>query len=103
MTGTNRTLPMTGNSESAAPHLENTEVAAYLDKVLSPADRARVEGHLADCGEGRAEVREVGRLLGSRNQLRRWIVIGTLAAAAVMAGLLLAPGERVRTVTPEGP
>jgi len=97
MTGTNGTLPMTGNADPVLPHLENTEVAAYLDKVLSPADRSRVEGHLADCAECRAEVREVAQVLGSRTVPRRWIVIGTMAAAAVVAGLLLAPGARVRT------
>lgn len=88
---------MTGNSESAAPHLESTEVAAYLDRVLNLEERARVEVHLAECAECRAEVRQVAQLLGSRARPRRWIVIGTMAAAAVMAGLLLAPGERVRT------
>jgi len=88
---------MTGNADPAAPHLESAEVAAYLDRALSPAERARVDAHLADCAECRAEVREVAQLLQSRSRPHRWIAIGTVAAAAVIAGLLLVPGERVRT------
>lgn len=94
---------MTGPADPAAPHLESAEVAAYLDRALSPVERARVDGHLADCAECRSEVREVAQLLGSRAGPRRWIVLGTLAAAAVMAGLLLAPAERVRTEAGRAP
>ena len=45
------TVTMTPEAQ-ADRHLESGEVASYLDRVLAPAEQARVEAHLADCAVG---------------------------------------------------
>jgi len=66
-------------------HLESSEVAAYLDRALSPSDRSRIDVHLADCDACRAEVIEVARLLRTQPRRRSWYVpIGAAAAAAAV-------------------
>lgn len=72
-------------------HLESGEVAAYLDRALSPSDRSRVEEHLADCDVCRAEVIEVVRLLRMRPRRRGWYVPVGVAAAAALVLLLVWP------------
>jgi Putative zinc-finger len=72
-------------------HLENGEVAAYLDRALSPSDRSRVEEHLADCDVCRAEVIEVARLLRTQRRRRGWYVPIGVAAAAAAVLLLVWP------------
>jgi Putative zinc-finger len=69
------------------PHLESGEVAAYLDRALAPADRARLEAHLVDCADCRSEMVAVARLLKARHQARRWY--GPVGIAAAAAALLL--------------
>jgi len=90
-------------------HVDSGEVAAYLDRALSPSDRSRVEEHLADCDVCRAEVIEVARLLRTQTRRRGWYVpIGVAAAAAVVLLLvwprpveepLLPPNYREPVVT----
>ncbi len=90
-------------------HVESGEVAAYLDRALSPSDRSRVEEHLADCDMCRAEVIEVARLLRPQPRRRSWYVpIGVAAAAAAVLLLVwpraveeppLAPNYREPVVT----
>ncbi|HYL55483.1 MAG TPA: zf-HC2 domain-containing protein [Gemmatimonadales bacterium] len=70
-------------------HLKNGEVAAYLDRALSPSDRSRIEEHLVDCDACRAEVIEVARLLRTQPSRRGWYVPIGVAAAAAAAVLLL--------------
>ena len=77
--------------------LDAERLAEYVDGVLSPADRAEVERHLADCAECRAMVADAtsfGHSVAARqtgaaaeSPRRRWLVaIGaTLAAAAAIA------------------
>jgi len=72
-------------------HLESGEVAAYLDRTLSPSDRSRVEEHLADCDVCRAEVVEVVRLLRTQPRRRGWYVPIGVAAAAAAVLLLVWP------------
>ncbi len=72
-------------------HLENGEVAAYLDRALSPSDRSRIEEHLADCDACRAEVIEVARLLRTQPRRRDWYVPLGVAAAAAAVLLLVWP------------
>ncbi len=83
--------------EIGARHLTVEEVAAYVDRGLAAAERARVEDHLDACAECRAEVVAVARLSRSLAARRRWTVMAPLAAAAVLV-LLFAPwrhqGER---------
>src|ERR1044071_8492463 len=72
-------------------HLEEADVAAYLDRTLSVADRARVEAHLADCERCREEVTQVARLLHDSVVRRRWYSAAGLAAAAAALLLLVWP------------
>ena len=76
----------------AAPHVESGEVAAYLDRALSAAERARVEAHLVDCEACRSEVIEVARLMRARPYWQRWYVPAAVAAAAVLL-LIVWPGS----------
>lgn len=71
-------------------HLETGEVAAYLDHVLPPGERDRIEAHLADCAECRQEVIEVSRLRRTRARRSRWMIVGPAVAAAAVAVLVIA-------------
>src|SRR5438094_80632 len=86
---------MHGEIEGGARHLTVADVAAYADRGLAAAERARVEAHLAGCAECRAEVVAVARLSRSFARRRRWAVMAPLAAAAALV-LFLAPWPRVR-------
>jgi hypothetical protein len=72
-------------AEQMTPHLSAEQVAAFVDKGLTPDERAQVEAHLAQCDPCRSEVVEVARLLHARAR-RRWLLLLPVAAAA---GLLL--------------
>src|SRR5688572_25937664 len=75
-------------------HLNPEQTAAYLDRVLAPEARARVEAHLEVCSECRSEVVALRPLVASqktrRKLLRAGLVLGTAAAASV--ALLVYPG-----------
>src|SRR6059036_1669416 len=63
---------MHGEIGGGARHLTVEDVAAYADRGLAAAERARVEAHLAACAECRAEVVAVARLSRSFARRRRW-------------------------------
>src|SRR2546427_305700 len=88
------------HGEIGARHLTVEDVAAYVDRGLAAAERARVEEHLAACAECRAEVVAVARLTRSLIGRRRWAVMAPLAAAAVLV-LWLAPWQHQRPVLRE--
>lgn len=90
---------MHGEIDGGARHLAVADIAAYADRRLAAAERARVEAHLAACAECRAEVVAVARLSRSLASRRRWAVVAPLAAAAVLV-LLLAPWPRLRDQGP---
>lgn len=75
-------------------HLTPELTAAYLDRVLAPEVRARVESHLEACSECRGEVVALRPLVASKNArrklLRAGLMLGTAAAASV--ALLVYPG-----------
>jgi hypothetical protein len=90
-------------------HLSDTELAGYLDQDLSAGARRRIEGHLDQCDECRAELIAVTRILAEgwdreaepvrpvRPVRRGWRVpagIAGLAAAAALAVILLGPQDR---------
>jgi hypothetical protein len=72
-------------------HLSVDDVSLHLDGVLSPSEQARVERHLADCDECRAELIALSQLLRTRPHRRRWLVPVGLAAAAVAALVIIGP------------
>lgn len=89
-------------TEMSGGHLESREVAAYLDRALRPADRERVESHLADCPDCRREVIEVSRIRHAPGRRLRWLIAvpAAAAAAAVVILMLARSGEGP---SPEGP
>lgn len=89
-------------------HLNAEEVAAFLDRRNTAAERASVEAHLADCHECRVEVAAVRRMM-SVSSIRRpmLLVPAGLAAAAAIAFIAISlqrdsgpPTERVRALVP---
>jgi len=83
------------HGEIGTRHLTVEDVAAYVDRGLAAAERARVEEHLAACAECRAEVVAVARLSRSFAGRRRWIVMAPLAAAAAVLVLIVAPWQHL--------
>jgi len=73
----------------AAFHPEALELAAYLDGALTGEARARVEAHLAACGECRLEAAAVAELVRTGPGTRRLAPPLGLAAAAMLAVLLV--------------
>jgi len=80
---------MTQGRENSTDHIDEDELSSYLDRMLSDADRRRVEAHLSACDECRAEaiasreaVTSGPTLPGSR--FRSWPIIGGAVAAAAV-------------------
>jgi len=74
-------------------HLTAEDVAAFLDRHVTAAERAAVEAHLADCRSCRDELTSVRRLMRTGPTVRRILVPAGLAAAAVIAFLVLTLGR----------
>lgn len=77
-------------------HLTAEDVAAFLDRRMSAADRTGVEAHLADCPRCRGEIAAVQRLLIAR-PVRRWGVllpVGLTAAAAAIVAIMVLTVDR---------
>jgi anti-sigma factor RsiW len=72
-------------------HLEDAEIAAYLSGTLSAAERDALEAHLAECRACRTEVTSARKLLRTQPVQPRRVLVASLAAAAVLAGVLLVP------------
>jgi hypothetical protein len=83
-------------------HVDGEQIAAYLDRKLTPAERSEIEVHLADCTACRTELLSVTRILQTRLFKRRLYTFGPIAAAAVLAGLLFFVPDGSRNTTVEG-
>jgi anti-sigma factor RsiW len=70
-------------------HLAPQQIAAFLDRTLSPDGRREVEAHLVECRTCRVEVLEVQRIAGSVPGPRRWAAVPLLAAAAAAVVLVV--------------
>jgi anti-sigma factor RsiW len=80
-------------------HLRESEVVAYLSDDLMPAERERVESHLAECLECRREVIEVAEILTTyrrRRTKRRLAYLGAILVLAALAALLVKAVHRIR-------
>lgn len=63
-------------------HLSADDIAARLEARLPEAEVMRVDRHLAECDECRAELIAVSRVLRSKPSHRRWYIPAGIAAAA---------------------
>lgn len=74
--------PSAGDHEA---HMNELQIAAYLDRGLSIPDRDRLEEHLATCSECRANVLEAQALVARvRRPRKTFYGIGLIAVAAAM-------------------
>ena len=72
-------------------HLAADDAAAYVDGRLAAAERAAIDGHLAQCAECRLEVVDVTRVVRAAPQRRPWTIVAPLVAAAAVLILFIAP------------
>jgi hypothetical protein len=71
-------------------HMNEFEVAAYLGRSLSAADRERIETHLSQCDFCRDTVVATQDAVSQSRKPRR-IAIASLAAVAAVAALVITP------------
>jgi anti-sigma factor RsiW len=79
------------SADTRDTHLTADDAAAYVDGRLAAAERAAIDGHLAQCAECRLEIVDVTRLVRAAPQRRRWIALAPLAAAAALLFLFVSP------------
>lgn len=70
-------------------HLDPGDVAAYVDRLASPTERARIESHLATCAECRAEVVEAAHIIDTLPRARTTRRAVWISAAGIAAMLLV--------------
>lgn len=90
-------------AEARGSHV-GTELSAYLDGQLSSPQRAKVEAHLAACGECRGELASLRHTVGLLRQLppalpRRSFALPAEAAPPLPRWLLLLTPGRLRLAT----
>src|SRR3954454_18237479 len=68
----------------AGEHMNDTELAAYLDRRLTGPERERIESHLAGCAECRHDLLETRQLMRRARRPRTLAIGGFLAAAAAL-------------------
>lgn len=78
-------------------HLDPAIIAAYVERIISGDERARVDTHLAECAECRREVVAVSDLV-RRIRKPAWrsprVIIPLAAAAGLLFALSPWPGSR---------
>src|SRR5689334_8332773 len=81
---------------SPAPeaHLDPHEVTGYLEGTIAPAERVRLEAHLADCEECTAELAAVSRLRRPVARPVYRLVVAAIAAAVIAVVLVGRPHDR---------
>jgi hypothetical protein len=77
-------------------HVNEFEVAAYLDRQLQPSDRDRIERHLANCVDCRLELAQTHRILAGMRR-RKWVVAGGILLATAAALVLVVRPVLVQT------
>jgi anti-sigma factor RsiW len=103
MTVMSRTPVLPMNADPSA-HLDPADLAGFVDGLLPAADRARIESHVADCDECRAEIVAVARLVAKPARRRVWYIPAAAVAAAAALMLVMlrpAPDDRRAPVTRE--
>jgi anti-sigma factor RsiW len=79
------------SSHEGRGHLTDVEIAAYLDRTLTPSERDRVEDHLADCPDCRQHLLETKELLEQVRRPRKLAIGGALVAAVVLVLVIARP------------
>jgi putative zinc finger protein len=73
--------------------MTDLDIAAYLDRGLSVAERTRVEDHLAQCPECRQQLAETHQILKRAARPRRLFAAAAILAAGVAFVLVVKPGQ----------
>lgn len=76
----------------AGPCPDENDLAAYLDGQASAAVAARIERHMARCGDCLAAVREIRAVLVPPKARRVWFAVARWSAAAAAAVLIALAG-----------
>ena len=82
--------PSPGGGTEREAHLDPQEAAAYLDRVATETERARIEAHLAECDTCRGEVLGLRPIVSGRAPLHRaapWIAASAAAIILMVAWL----------------
>jgi len=69
--------------------VNDLQVAAYLDRGLSAAERDQIEAHLAECAECRRHVLDTDELMQRVRRPKRLVIGSTVVAAAAAAALII--------------
>lgn len=78
------------------------EIAAYLDRRLSLADRDRAEAHMAECPICRDEIVRARMLTRKIARPKRFLVSGGVIAVAAAILIVALPALRQRDLFPTG-
>ena len=78
-------LPMIERIDGRIDHLSSGDVARFVEKLVSPDERAIIEAHLNECDHCRSDVVTIARLVRRGRGQRRNLVAAPLVAAAAVA------------------
>jgi hypothetical protein len=71
-------------------HMNDLEIASYLDRGMTAVDRDRAEDHMTECAECRHKVADAQQLIQTMRRPRR-MSIGIVAALAAAAAIVIVP------------
>jgi Putative zinc-finger len=83
--------------------MNDLQIAAYIDRGLSRAERDEVEAHLAECAECRRHVSDTDALVQRVRGPKRLVIGGALVAAAAAVIIVAVPSFRRSDGTLENP
>jgi hypothetical protein len=84
-------------------HLDQSQVVAYLDRMVPRAERDRIEAHLAECAECRDEIVEARELMRQARRPRRLLINGGFVAVAAALLFVVWPSLHGRGANPSSP
>jgi hypothetical protein len=80
---------MSTPSNGSDGHVNDLQIAAFLDRGLSGAEYDRVEAHLAECAECRRQVLDTDELVQRVRRPKR-LIVGTAVVAAAASVIFIA-------------
>jgi hypothetical protein len=93
---------MTSSMPRSGAHMTELEIASYLDRRLSLADRDRAEAHMAECAICRDEIVRTRMLTQRIERPKQFLVSGGVIAAAAAILIVAFPTLRQRHVFQTG-